>query len=72
MPIKRLLAESQVPPEQHNVLEQAFNNSLSKLGLVDRNDPICEMVARKVLEIGRRGVTSVVDIVSIVLRELGP
>jgi len=43
-----------------------------KLGLVDRNDPICELVARKVLDIAKRCVTEAAHIVSIVLKELGP
>jgi len=39
---------------------------------VDRNDPICELVARKVLDIAKRCVTEAAHIVSIVLKELGP
>ena len=51
MPIERLLQESELTPEDQGVLRLAFSRALSKLHLVDRNDPICEMVARKVIEV---------------------
>lgn len=52
MPITRLLTDRNLTSEQRHVLELAFKNTLGKLDLVDRNDPICEIVARKVIEIG--------------------
>ena len=53
MPIcEKLLATSDFTPEQRHVFELAFNSALRKFNLVDRNDPICEMIARKVIEIG--------------------
>jgi hypothetical protein len=52
MPIQKLLATGDFTPEQRHVFELAFNSSLGKLGLVDRDDPICEMVAKKIIEIG--------------------
>ena len=55
MPITRLLEGSTFTPDQRHVLEQAFNNTLRKLNLVDRSDPICEIVARKIIEIARKG-----------------
>jgi L-serine deaminase len=47
-------------------------HALGKLGLVDRNDPICEMVARKVIEIGATGVTDAVAIAEMAVRQLRP
>ena len=52
MPIQKLLATNDFTPEQRQVFELAFNSTLRKLHLVDRNDPLCEMIARKVIEIG--------------------
>ena len=72
MPITRLLTDSYFTPEQRQVLELAFNSTLRKLNLVDRNDPICEMVARKIIEIGAAGVTNAVAISEIAFRELVP
>ncbi|OKO84091.1 hypothetical protein [Bradyrhizobium sp. NAS96.2] len=50
MPINRLLKEGEYTPEQIDLLNKAFNYALHSMGLVDRNDPLCEMVARKVIE----------------------
>ena len=72
MPIARFLTDSNFTPEQRHVLELAFNAALRKLNLVDRNDPICEMVARKVIEIGATGVTNAVAISEIAFRQLVP
>jgi hypothetical protein len=60
MPIDRFLIDVELTPEQRHVLTLAYNNTLRKLHLVDRNDPVCEIVARKVNEIGSSGVTNAV------------
>jgi hypothetical protein len=70
MPIQRLLIASELTPEQRHVLSLAFDDALRKLNLVDRNDPICEMVARKIIEIN--GVTDPIAITEIAVRQLGP
>lgn len=72
MPITRLLADSKFTLAQRHVLELAFNNTLRKLKLVDRNDPICEIVARKIIEIAESGATNAVAIAEIAFRQLGP
>jgi hypothetical protein len=51
MPINRLFREGKIKPEEVERLNQALSLTLSVLGLVDRNDPICEIVARKIIEI---------------------
>jgi hypothetical protein len=72
MPIQRLLADSKLTLEQQQVLVLAFNKTLNNLSLIDRNDPICEMIARKVIEIGARGITNAVAITEIACEELAP
>jgi hypothetical protein len=52
MPINRLLGDSKLAPEQREMFNLAFIRTLRALHLVDRNDPICEIVARKIIEIG--------------------
>jgi hypothetical protein len=71
MPIARLLADANFTPEQRHVLELAFSQALSKLNLVDRNDPICDIVARKVIEIASSGVTDAIAIAEMAFRQLG-
>lgn len=73
LPINPLIsANINLTPEQRHVLELAFNRTLRKLNLVDRNDPICEIVARKVIEIEATGVTNAVAISEIAFRQLYP
>jgi hypothetical protein len=72
MPITRLLEGSTFTPDQRHVLELAFNNTLRKLNLVDRSDPICEIVAHKIIEIAASGATNAVAIAEIAFRQLNP
>jgi hypothetical protein len=55
MPINRLLKDGQHTPEQIELLNNAFNHALNLLSVADRNDPLCEMVARTVIEVGATG-----------------
>ncbi len=52
MPISRLLVGSKLSPEEIARLNAAYSYALRSLSLVDRDDPLCEIVARKVLEVG--------------------
>jgi len=72
MPIHRLLRESKLSPEQVEQLSAAFNRALRTLNLVDRDDPICEIVARKVIEIGQSGLLDPRAIAEAAVKELGP
>jgi len=46
MPISNLLGDSKLSPEQIEQLTVAFDRALRALHLVDRNDPVFEVVAR--------------------------
>ncbi len=70
MPVNRLLPDS-LTPEQRHVLETAFASTLRQLYLVDRNDPICEIVAAKLIDIHKRGVTNAVALTEMTIREIG-
>ena len=72
MPIARLLADIQLTPQQQHVMEIAFNHALRKLDLVDRGDPICAIVAKRLLEVHQRGVTDAVALAEITVREIRP
>jgi len=52
MPINRLLKDSKLTPQDIDRLNKAYVLTLRSLSLVDRNDPLAEIVARKVIEIG--------------------
>jgi len=72
MPIKRLLDQSSFTPEQRHILELAFSQALRKLELVDRNDPICGIVAKKVIEIGASEANDAAAIAEMAFRQLTP
>ena len=72
MPINRLLKEGKFRPEDVERLNRAFALALSLLGLVDRNDPICELVARKIIEVGARDTLSQKRLPGWLLRNLAP
>lgn len=54
MPINRLLKDKRTP-EEIELLNKAFNHVLNLLCVVDPNDPFCDMVARKVIEVHATG-----------------
>jgi hypothetical protein len=73
MPIDRLLQRKNLPmePEEINRLTTAYEQALRGIGLVDRDDPLSEMVAKKVIEIAQGGVREPADIAALAIMELG-
>ena len=55
IPIYRLLQAAGFEPEQTKAMGQAFEQTLAALGLKDRNDPLVELIAKQVIDIGQRG-----------------
>jgi hypothetical protein len=68
MPIQKLLATGDFTPEQRHVYELAFQNTLRKLSLVDRSDPLCEMIAKKIIEIGSEGYIDAVRLTELAVK----
>jgi energy-converting hydrogenase Eha subunit E len=56
MPINRLVKDKRTP-EEIELLNMAFNHALSLLAVVDRDDPLCDMVARAVIEVSATGIS---------------
>jgi len=56
MPILRILQNSPLRPEDLRILVAAYERTLQALGLKDRSDPITELVAKKIIEIGQTGL----------------
>ena len=55
MPITRLLQTSTFEPEQIKALVEAYESVLAALNLVDRTDPLTELVARAIIECAKTG-----------------
>jgi hypothetical protein len=70
MPIRQLLTGSEFKPEQIAVLMRAYDLALKALHLVDRDDPVCELVARKIIQTGK-GLTDPKEIAKIAVKQLG-
>jgi hypothetical protein len=72
MPIDRLLQQSSLPPDTIARPKVAYARTMSSLGLVDRNDPITELVAKKLIEVAQRGIEDHPDeLCRITLEDLG-
>ena len=70
MPINRLLADT-LGPEEVRRLNLAYERTLSDLHLVDRDDPLTEIVAKKVIKLGLDGVRDPAEIAKAVIKDLG-
>jgi hypothetical protein len=71
MPINRLLVEGKVSPDEFQRLDRAFTFTLKSMFLVDRNDPLCDIVARKVIEIDAAGIHDPEEIAKLAAKQLG-
>jgi hypothetical protein len=69
MAIYRLLQNSAMGPEQISRLSEAYERTLRTLCLVDRNDPITEMIAKKIIEVAQTGEPA--QISELAIRSLG-
>lgn len=71
MPIYRLLQNMPMGPEDIRRLTTAFEQALRTLGIVDRGDPLAELVARKIIEIAQSGVREPAEISAQAIKEIG-
>lgn len=70
MPIQRLLERSGLADKDAERLRRAYQDALHAMHLVDRNDPVTEIVARKIIEIGKDGGDPA-EIAKLAIKELG-
>jgi hypothetical protein len=71
MPINRLLANGEPGLDEIENLRLAFKLAFRLLHLVDRDDPLAELVARKIIEIDATGVHDAAEIARIAVKQLG-
>jgi hypothetical protein len=71
MPIYRLLQNMPMEPEDIRRLTTAYEQALRTLGIVDRGDPLAELVARKIIEIAQTGIREPADISAQAIKEIG-
>ncbi len=56
MPITPFLRNQAFDPDLIDAMSAAFTQACTTLGLVDRADPITELVARYIIELAQRGI----------------
>jgi len=57
-------------PEEMSRLKTAYEQALRGIGLVDQDDPLSEMVAKKVFKIAKSGVRDATDIAALAILDL--
>ena len=72
MAIYRLLQNAPLGPEEISRLVLAYEETLRALELSDRSDPITNLVARKIIELGQTGVRDPLQISALAIRALAP
>jgi len=71
MAIYRLFQNLPLDADVKDVLGQAYERTLRKLSLVDRDDPVTQLVAKKIMDIGQRGVRDPKRLSELTIKELG-
>ena len=70
MAIYKLLQNTAFEPEDIERLVSAYEQTLRALRLKDRSDPITQLVAEKIIAIGRLGIEDPAEISKLALKEL--
>ena len=71
MAIYRLFQNSPLGPEEISRLSTAYEQTLEALSLKDRNDPLTEMIAKRIIEIGQTGMKDPAQISKLAIKDFG-
>lgn len=71
MAIYRILQNSPLGPEEITRLSKAYEQALRMIGVRDRNDPLTELIAKKIIEVGQTGLKDSAQICVRAVEELG-
>ena len=71
MAIYRLLKNSTLGPEEISRITAAYEQALNTLCVKDRDDPLTEMIAKKIIKIAQTGVHDVAQAFGSAITELG-
>jgi hypothetical protein len=71
MAIYRLFRSLPMGPDEIDRLGSAYELTLKALSLKDRNDPLTEMIAKKIIEVGQTGVKEPEQISALAIKGLG-
>jgi hypothetical protein len=71
MAIYKLLHNTPLGPEEITRLTTAYELTLKALRLKDRSDPITQLIAKKIFEIGQTGIEDPAAISKLAIQQLG-
>ena len=73
MAIYRLLENSalELGPKEVNCIIEAYEQTLHTLCVKDRDDPLTEMIAKKIIKIAQTGVDDAAQLSALVIADLG-
>jgi hypothetical protein len=71
MTIHRMLQNVPLGPERIAALVEAYQITLKKLRLVERDDLMTQMIAKKIIEVAQIGVSEPEQISELAIKELG-
>jgi len=71
MPVNSLLKNLSLKPEDIQVITEAYECARKQLGLEDRTDPLCLIVAKKVIDLAEVGERDPIKLCHNALVELG-
>jgi hypothetical protein len=71
MALYRIFQTGVFEPEEIEIMSAAYEDALSVLQLANRQDPITELVARKIIAVARSGERDPTCIRELALKELG-
>ena len=71
MAIYRLLRNSPLKPEEIGRIEAAYEQALRTLCVKERDDPLTEMIAKKIINIAKTGIHDPKQIATRAIKELG-
>jgi hypothetical protein len=69
--LDRLLQKSGLQAQEISRLRKAYDLALREIGVKDRDDPLAEIVARKIIEIGQTGIKDPAEISRLAVERLG-
>ena len=70
MAIYRLLKDCPLEPEAISRITAAYEHALRTLSVKDRDDPLTEMIAKKIIKIAQTGVRDPAQISALAIKEL--
>jgi hypothetical protein len=71
VPIQQFLQRASFGPDEIRRLTAAYEAALALLGLTDRSDPLCELIAAKIIQVYRLGEQDPPRLCARAIKELG-